>query len=74
MLFKTKGACAFDLHSPGTSTRLKFVPSNQAGLSVPPVIPYDGPPCSNSSVFEPVSLNLSATIMPAGPAPTTMKS
>lgn len=41
---------------------------------MPPVIPYDGPPCSKSKVFLPVSLSLSATIMPAGPAPTTMKS
>jgi hypothetical protein len=64
----------FNVQSPGTSTLLKPVPFSQLGFSTPPVIPYDGPPISSSRVLFPASLNLSATMMPAVPAPTTIAS
>ena len=61
--------------SPGTSTRLKLVPANQVGFSVPPVMPYDGPPPSRRrTFFVAFSLSRLAVMIPAGPAPTTIAS
>ena len=72
---KLVGPEKMELKSPGTSTRLKLVPANQVGFSVPPVIPYDGPPpSSRRTFFFPLALSRLAVMMPAGPEPTTMTS
>lgn len=59
------------LQRPGTSNRVRFVPSNHSGPRAPPHCPVDAGPFSMSSTEWPASLSLSAMGIPPAPPPTT---